>query len=39
MTNKEIQPKWGDEENEMVARYEKRLREGNIEEFVIIPKD
>jgi hypothetical protein len=33
------EPKWGEEEDVMVARYEKRVKEGKVKEFPINSRD
>ena len=39
MANTSIQPQWAERHTKIVQGYEKKVKEGNIKEFVIIPKD
>ena len=35
----EIKPKWGTKHDAIVGRYEQRVKEGSVKEFVIITRD
>jgi hypothetical protein len=39
MANINPQPKWEERHTKIVDEYEKRKKEGNINEFVIVPLD
>ncbi len=35
----QTQPKWGAKHDAIIARYEQRVKDGSVKEFVIIPRD
>jgi len=39
MNNTQTQPKWGPKHDDIVKRYEQRVKEGKVKEFVIVPRD
>ena len=39
MSMTQTQPKWGAEEDEIVARYEKSVSEGTVREILLISRD
>jgi hypothetical protein len=39
MSKTQTQPKWGTEEDEIVARYEQSVKQGTVKEILLISRD